>query len=205
MRPKVMDVQQPDAPIANQMCAAFRCPLRGTISPSNGLGTTYFCRFHYGKEPKENDEVTAKINQYRELIEAAETLRYGHRTFDQIAKRFGWDELCAGIQKNVRGDDIDERIATGYHYGRVTAALVKEIKRGVSGMQEQERGMGGLFNIACPDCRTSIALYERCKIARKQMVERMLQKWGPTEGWEAEPHCGCTKVCVRKQRIKEKE
>jgi hypothetical protein len=143
MRPRVMDVQQPDAPVANQMCAAFRCPLRGTISPSNGLGTTYYCRFHYGKEPKENDEVTAKINQYRELIEAAETLRYGHRTFDQIAKRFGWDELCAGIQKNVRGDDIDERIATGYHYGRVMAALVKEIKRGVSGMQEQERGMGG--------------------------------------------------------------
>jgi hypothetical protein len=117
--------------------------LPGTISPSTGEGSQYYCRFHYGKEPKENDEVTAKINQYRELIEAAETLRYGHRTFDQIAKRFGWDELCAGIQKNVRGDDIDERIATGYHYGRVTAALVKEIKRGVSGMQEQERGMGG--------------------------------------------------------------
>jgi hypothetical protein len=64
-------------------------------------------------------------------------------------------------------------------------------------------GWGGLYNIACPDCRTSIALYERCKIARKQMVERMLQKWGPTEGWEAEPHCGCERVCVRKQRIKE--
>ena len=142
MRPRVMDVQTVDAPVANQMCGAFRCPLRGTISPSNGLGTTYFCRFHYGQESKQNDEITAKINKYRELIEAAETLRYGHRTFDQIARKFEWDELCAGIQKNVRGDDIDERIATGYHYGRVTAALVKEIKRGVSGMQEQERGMG---------------------------------------------------------------
>jgi hypothetical protein len=70
---------------------------------------------------------------------------------------------------------------------------------------ERAEGYGGLFNVACPQCRTAIAMSESCKLARKQMVDRMLNKWGETSGWESEPHCGCTKVCVRKQRIKGKD
>lgn len=69
----------------------------------------------------------------------------------------------------------------------------------------QNRGTeyGGLFNIACPDCRRAIALSEPCKIVRKQMVDGMLDKWGDTQGWQDEPHCGCEKVCKRRARIKQ--
>ena len=64
------------------------------------------------------------------------------------------------------------------------------------------QGYYGIFDVSCPDCRTSIALSQPCKIARKYLVERMINKWGPTEGWEVEPHCGCVKVCKQNSRIK---
>jgi len=71
--------------------------------------------------------------------------------------------------------------------------------------ESRANGYSGIFNVSCPDCRTAIAMSESCKLSRKQLVDRMLNKWGDTMGWQAEPHCGCVKVCVRKQRIKEKE
>jgi hypothetical protein len=67
--------------------------------------------------------------------------------------------------------------------------------------KSREEGYYGIFDVSCPVCRTSIALSQPCKIARKFLVERMLNKWGPTEGWEVEPHCGCIKVCKQNQRI----
>jgi len=48
-------------------------------------------------------------------------------------------------------------------------------------------------------------LSQPCKVLRKEMVERMLNKWGETEGWQAEPNCGCEKVCKKQRRIKESE
>jgi len=60
----------------------------------------------------------------------------------------------------------------------------------------------GIFDIKCPDCRTSIALSEPCKIVRAYVVESM-EKWGATEGWKAEPHCGCGKTCKRKANLKQ--
>jgi hypothetical protein len=71
--------------------------------------------------------------------------------------------------------------------------------------ESRANGYYGIFNVSCPGCRTAIAMSESCKLSRKQLVDRMLNKWGDTLGWQSEPHCGCTKVCVRKQRIKEKE
>lgn len=69
----------------------------------------------------------------------------------------------------------------------------------------REQGYNGIFDVSCPQCRTAIALQEKCKLMRKQLVDHMLNKWGDTAGWQAEPHCGCEKVCVRKQRIKKEE
>lgn len=63
-------------------------------------------------------------------------------------------------------------------------------------------GCDGIFDISCKYCRTAIALSEKCKVTRKQLVERMMKRWGETEGWEAEPNCGCTKHCEQNQRIK---
>jgi hypothetical protein len=63
-------------------------------------------------------------------------------------------------------------------------------------------GHQGMFDVSCPQCRTAIALSEPCKVTRKEMVDRMLNKWGDTVGWQDEPHCGCEKVCKKRRRIK---
>ena len=71
--------------------------------------------------------------------------------------------------------------------------------------KNREEGKGGFFDISCAACRTAVALSQPCKVLRKEMVERMLNKWGETEGWQAEPNCGCEKVCKKQRRIKESE
>ena len=58
--------------------------------------------------------------------------------------------------------------------------------------------MGGVFNITCSACRAALAISEECKIARKEMVEAMIDRWGPVDDWLV-PNCGCDKVCQRKQ------
>ena len=63
-------------------------------------------------------------------------------------------------------------------------------------------GYHGTFNITCANCRTALAMNESCKIVRAYIVESM-EKWGPTEGWKVEPHCGCGKTCKRKANLKQ--
>ena len=46
-----------------------------------------------------------------------------------------------------------------------------------------------------------MALNEPCKIMRQAIVEQNESRWGSTENWKFEPHCGCKGVCKRKTRI----
>lgn len=62
--------------------------------------------------------------------------------------------------------------------------------------------LGGVFNITCSACRAALAISEPCKIARKEMVEAMIAKFGPVDEWEV-PNCGCERVCQRKQAQRE--
>ncbi len=62
--------------------------------------------------------------------------------------------------------------------------------------------LGGVFNITCSACRAALAISEDCKIARKEMVEAMIAKFGPVDDWLV-PNCGCDKVCKRKQAQRE--
>jgi hypothetical protein len=57
-----------------------------------------------------------------------------------------------------------------------------------------------VFKVSCSHCRTRLALSEPCKIIRKMIVES-LEKYGETEGWKSEPHCGCDKFCVRLNNV----
>ena len=113
-------------------CPAHGCPLEGTISSANGEGATYYCRFHYGKTPRENDEITARIRRNLELILAAETLKDGHLVFDGVAVKKGRPDLRAGKAVNLGNITVDERGFPSFHYHRVMSTLLKEIKGGVS-------------------------------------------------------------------------
>ena len=58
--------------------------------------------------------------------------------------------------------------------------------------------LGGVFNIKCSACRAALAISEPCKIARKEMVDAMIARWGPVDEWQV-PNCECERVCARKQ------
>ena len=67
-----------------------------------------------------------------------------------------------------------------------------------------EKG-GGIFNLHCDGCKDRIVMSELCKIIREQMAKDIELKWGFLPNYQREPHCGCTKVCIRKSRIKKKD
>ena len=63
---------------------------------------------------------------------------------------------------------------------------------------EKRVGMHGIFNVNCSACRAALAISEPCKIARKEMVDAMIARWGPVDDWHV-PNCECERVCERKQ------
>jgi len=63
-------------------------------------------------------------------------------------------------------------------------------------------GHVGIFNITCAGCRTAIALAEPCKLLRKSLVDYIEKRFGSTDNWKSEPHCGCERSCKRKANIK---
>ena len=58
-----------------------------------------------------------------------------------------------------------------------------------------------IYVMTCPACRNRLAMAFHCKVLRAEMV-RSNEKWGETEDWQKEPHCGCKNYCVIKSRIK---
>jgi len=144
MRAKFLETPEQPTTV-NRTCAAHACNLAGTMSHSAGEMATYYCRFHYWREPKHSAEITRRIAKNRELIDAAETIKDGHHVFDSVARKHGRDDLCAAKSRNARDREIDERFFPALHYQRVLGTLLKEIKGGMSGLQEQgERVSGNL-------------------------------------------------------------
>lgn len=50
-------------------CAAFSCPLAGTLSNGVSGKLKFYCRFHNGKHHSEFDEITTQIKKNLKLIE----------------------------------------------------------------------------------------------------------------------------------------
>lgn len=114
------------------ICNAHACRMEGTISAANGEGAMFYCRFHYAKTAAESSVITGRISKNYELIMAAETIRYGHKDFDAVARKVDRSDLCATVKQNKSGEEVDERLFNGFHYCRVMNTLVREIKDGVS-------------------------------------------------------------------------
>jgi len=67
------------------------------------------------------------------------------------------------------------------------------------------QGFPCIYDIKCSICRDALVLAEPCKLARKEMVERMEKNWGPVGDWKKEPHCGCEKQCQILKNMREAE
>jgi hypothetical protein len=64
-----------NAPVDHR-CSAHGCPLPGSISSSIGANGTFYCRFHFGADPKDWPKITEdvkrlKIQAERELKDEA--------------------------------------------------------------------------------------------------------------------------------------
>lgn len=66
----------------NWECSAFGCYLPGGMSPAFGEGARFYCRFHYGKEPHQNDEITSTLKRFRSLFDGA----YAVRSIGDVSK-----------------------------------------------------------------------------------------------------------------------
>lgn len=53
--------------IRNMACSAYGCGLAGSISHTTDGTGFFYCRFHFGLKPSQNDKVTGQIHQNKEL------------------------------------------------------------------------------------------------------------------------------------------
>lgn len=56
-------------------CTAFGCKLPGGLSRGFGQEAKYYCRFHYGKEPFENDFITRILHLYQPIFDSIYAIR----------------------------------------------------------------------------------------------------------------------------------
>ena len=54
--------------IDNHGCAAYGCPLPGSVSYGAGPGIKYYCRFHLGLSQDKFDAVTFRLNTHLQKI-----------------------------------------------------------------------------------------------------------------------------------------
>ena len=56
-------------------CTAFGCKLPGGLSQGLGQEAKYYCRFHYGKKPFENDFITRILHFYQPIFDSIYAIR----------------------------------------------------------------------------------------------------------------------------------
>lgn len=71
------------------LCAAYGCPMIGTMSASTS-GGDFMCCLHFGKEPNELQAITVEINRNLWLAEAIRDIRCS-------ARNPGWRETYQKI------------------------------------------------------------------------------------------------------------
>jgi hypothetical protein len=78
-------------------CAAYGCPLNGTISHGTTGGSPWYCAHHFDVKPEASDDVTTKIRGHLWL------LRLAHR-IDHIDP-CGWEKAKPQAEEYVRRHD----------------------------------------------------------------------------------------------------
>ena len=60
-----------------------------------------------------------------------------------------------------------------------------------------------IFDLQCHGCRDRLVMGIDCKVLREIEAKYLDMKFGFLADYKKEPHCGCTKVCLRKSRLRE--
>lgn len=76
-------------------CAAYGCPMLGTMSMSTTGSNDWYCWLHFGREATQWQRITTELRRFDWLIEAMQEMRRNYG-FD------GWDEAYLGAMKAIR-------------------------------------------------------------------------------------------------------
>jgi len=111
-----------DAP-PDYSCAAYGCPLDGSISPSTTGGGPWFCFLHYGIKADQRDAVTVKIRERAWLMRLMDRV-YACFPNDWDASRPLAREYCEKHSRPDLGPIGDESKAI--YFARLRAAMTIE-------------------------------------------------------------------------------
>ena len=132
---KTNNEQQPERKSAGIGCAAHGCPLAGAIAFGTTGNDAYYCRFHAGKRPSDNDAITNRLRLNTWLIELADHLarpEQYHEGTDKVAPFAQAREYVTSQLKRRNKPDLlqlDEEIGKDNRVWakRLLAALSAEV------------------------------------------------------------------------------
>jgi hypothetical protein len=105
---------------SNWQCSAFGCRLPGGLSQGFGPEAKYYCRFHYGKEPFQNDLITRTLHRYSKIFEAIYAIKEVHDV-SRIGMHFD------GIGRKDLMPLPDEALLPHYYRDRLLKEIGKEV------------------------------------------------------------------------------
>jgi hypothetical protein len=114
---------------ANWQCNAYGCRLPGGLSQGFGPEAKYYCRFHYGKEPFENDLVTRILHSYNAIFDAIYAIR-DIEDVTKIAVHFD------GMGRSDLAPLPDEALLPHYYRDRLMKMIGQEITEEIKHQKE---------------------------------------------------------------------
>lgn len=73
-----------------ELCAAYGCPLHGTMATSTTGGSEWWCYLHHGREGAQVQQITSSILRHRWLADALTTALEIHPARDRNEERMDW-------------------------------------------------------------------------------------------------------------------
>jgi hypothetical protein len=101
-------------------CSAYGCRLPGGLSQGFGQEARYYCRFHYGKEPFENDGITKVLHNYGGLFDSI----YAIKEVPDVQR------IGNHLEANGRADlkpEQDEALLPQYYRDRLLKLVGQEV------------------------------------------------------------------------------
>lgn len=116
---------------SNWQCNAHGCKLPGGMSQGFGQDARYYCRFHYGKKPSENDLITYVLREYEPLFEEIYA----------IEKKEDVMRISPYMEKTGRNDLVAEPSEYELHHiykNKLLIGLGKEIAKKIQEHKSKE-------------------------------------------------------------------
>jgi hypothetical protein len=122
------------------LCAAYGCPLLGTMNASTTGGADWFCFAHFGRDFGQRDRVTRELRQLDWLSNAVVDIRRRHLNRSDWPAQY--QRICHDLQAQGRDDlrftgSPHQRMDTERWVEKLEAELATQVRALVKPDQEQ--------------------------------------------------------------------